>query len=41
MTDRDLAESDPGPRRLATRVTKDAARQIRGGHPWVFDHSIT
>jgi len=41
MTDRDLAETDPGPRRLATRVTKDAARQIRGGHPWVFDHSIT
>jgi 23S rRNA (cytosine1962-C5)-methyltransferase len=28
-------------RRLATRVTKDAARQIRGGHPWVFDGAIT
>lgn len=27
--------------RLATRVTRDAARQIRGGHPWVFDSSIT
>jgi 23S rRNA (cytosine1962-C5)-methyltransferase len=41
MTDRDDAETTPVPRRLATRVTKDAARQIRGGHPWVFDHSIT
>lgn len=27
-------------RRLAVRVTKDAARQIRGGHPWVFDNSV-
>jgi len=28
------------PDRLAVRVTKDAERQIRGGHPWVFDGSI-
>jgi len=28
-------------RRLAVRVTPDALRQIRGGHPWVFDGSIT
>jgi len=28
------------PRRLAVRVTKDALRQIRGGHPWVFDDSV-
>jgi 23S rRNA (cytosine1962-C5)-methyltransferase len=28
-------------RNLAVRVTKDAARQIRGGHPWVFNNSIT
>ena len=28
-------------RRLATRVTRDAQRQIRGGHPWVFDGAIT
>ncbi len=28
-------------RRVAVRVTKDALRQIRGGHPWVFDASIT
>ena len=27
-------------RRLAVRVTNDAIRQIRGGHPWVFDGSI-
>ncbi len=25
---------------MAVRVTKDALRQIRGGHPWVFDRSI-
>ena len=25
-------------RNLAVRVTKDAARQIRGGHPWVFNN---
>ena len=29
------------PRRLAARVTPDALRQIRGGHPWVYDASIT
>jgi 23S rRNA (cytosine1962-C5)-methyltransferase len=29
------------PRRLAVRVTDDACRQLRGGHPWVFDGSIT
>lgn len=28
-------------KRLAIRVTKDAMRQIRGGHPWVYDGSIT
>lgn len=27
-------------RRLAVRVTPDAERHIRGGHPWVFDRSI-
>ncbi len=26
--------------RLAVRVTKDAERQIRSGHPWVFDRSV-
>ena len=30
----------PGPRRLAIRVTPDAERQIRGGHPWVYDRSV-
>lgn len=27
--------------RLAVRVTADAARRIRAGHPWVFDRSLT
>ena len=31
----------PSDRRVAVRVTDDARRQIRGGHPWVFDSSIT
>lgn len=31
----------PHPARLAVRVTPDAARQIRGGHPWVFEGAIT
>lgn len=26
--------------RLAVRVTPDALRQVRGGHPWVFDESV-
>jgi 23S rRNA (cytosine1962-C5)-methyltransferase len=30
----------PSNRRLAVRVTNDAIRQIRGGHPWLFDGSI-
>ncbi len=25
---------------MAVRVTKDAQRQIRGGHPWIFEQSI-
>jgi 23S rRNA (cytosine1962-C5)-methyltransferase len=40
MTDVDRADTTT-PRRLAVRVTKDAGRQIRGGHPWVFEQSIT
>jgi 23S rRNA (cytosine1962-C5)-methyltransferase len=31
----------PGERRLAVRVTDDARRQVRGGHPWVFADSVT
>lgn len=27
--------------RLAVRLTKDAMRQVRAGHPWIFDGSIT
>lgn len=32
----------PGPsgKRLAVRVTPDALRQLRAGHPWVYDRSI-
>jgi 23S rRNA (cytosine1962-C5)-methyltransferase len=30
-----------GPRRVAVRVTPDARRHLRAGHPWVFDRSIT
>ena len=26
---------------MAVRVTRDAQRQIRAGHPWVFDRAIT
>ncbi len=29
------------PHRLAVRVTPDAARHIRRGHPWVFNNAIT
>lgn len=28
-------------RRLAIRVTPDALRQVRGGHPWVYQQAIT
>ncbi|MFM7685430.1 MAG: class I SAM-dependent rRNA methyltransferase [Actinomycetota bacterium] len=31
----------PGGQRLAVRVTPDALRRVRAGHPWLFDHSIT
>ncbi len=31
----------PSERRMAVRVTDDARRQIRSGHPWVFESSIT
>jgi 23S rRNA (cytosine1962-C5)-methyltransferase len=30
----------PSAKRLAVRVTPDAVRQIRGGHPWVFESSV-
>ena len=32
--------SPPWRNRLAVRVTKDAERQVRAGHPWIFDRSI-
>ncbi len=31
----------PGERRLAVKTTPDAIRRLRGGHPWLFDGSIT
>ena len=31
----------PGDKRLAVRVTPDALRHIRAGHPWVFEESVT
>ena len=31
----------PGDRRLAVRVTPDALRHVRAGHPWLFDNSLT
>lgn len=30
----------PSERRIALRLTKDAQRQLRGGHPWIYDSSI-
>jgi 23S rRNA (cytosine1962-C5)-methyltransferase len=42
VTDLDLALLPrPGEKRVALRVTKDAIRQIRGGHPWVFESSVS
>ncbi len=31
----------PSARRVAVRTTKDARRQLRGGHPWIYESSIT
>ena len=31
----------PGDKRIAVRVTPDALRHIRSGHPWVFEESVT
>ena len=31
----------PGDKRLAVRVTPDALRHIRSGHPWIFEESVT
>lgn len=31
----------PSDKRLAVRVTRDALRHVRRGHPWIFDASIT
>lgn len=31
----------PAERRIAVRLTADALRHVRAGHPWVYDHSLT
>lgn len=31
----------PGERNIAVRVTRDAIRHVRRGHPWIYDGSIT
>ncbi len=31
----------PNDKRLAVRVTPDALRHVRAGHPWVFEESVT
>ncbi len=35
-----LPEAPAPGRRAAVRITKDALRHVRGGHPWIFDESI-
>ena len=35
------AVPDPALERVAVHVTSDALRQVRSGHPWVWDRSIT
>lgn len=37
----DTRRADDATPTLAVRVTKDALRQVRSGHPWIFDGSIT
>jgi len=37
---RALRSPRPNERRLAVRVTPDALRHIRAGHPWVFEESV-
>jgi 23S rRNA (cytosine1962-C5)-methyltransferase len=38
--ERALRLPSPGERRLAVRVSPDALRHIRAGHPWVFEESV-
>lgn len=40
-TDSPSSGSSSQRKRLATRVTPDALRQLRGGHPWIYDEAIT
>lgn len=36
-----MTASGPDQRRIAVRITPDALRQVRGGHPWIYAESIT
>lgn len=40
MLDLDTELPTPSSTRLAVRVSADALRQLRGGHPWIWDGSI-
>lgn len=31
---------EPADKRIAVRLTRDAERHVRAGHPWVFDRSV-
>ncbi len=35
-----ISSDDAGTSRVAVRVTKDALRRVRAGHPWIFDGSV-
>ncbi|MEA3334695.1 MAG: class I SAM-dependent rRNA methyltransferase [Chloroflexota bacterium] len=39
-SDRAMAFQAPGSRRIALRISPEAERAIRRGHPWVFDRAI-
>lgn len=41
MWNLDAELPEPSSERMAVHVTNDALRQLRGGHPWVWDGSIT
>ncbi|MET0144280.1 MAG: class I SAM-dependent rRNA methyltransferase [Ilumatobacteraceae bacterium] len=41
LTDRPSSRPGVERRRIAVHITRDAERQVRAGHPWVFDASIT
>jgi 23S rRNA (cytosine1962-C5)-methyltransferase len=36
-----MAEQDAPRSRLAVRITRDALRHVKAGHPWIYDDAIT